>query len=170
MGWEGQSQLRGTARKKGWSPEPGWWGTGDSMPLNRFGHEAGHERCGSEDFSLTGCYYPSQVGASVTTFAAVTPSFQLTSSQQFHHTPWLSCRLPQSGDVNDLPSSPEVGPDWLKPSAHSILLVGDWFGAGHMIQLRPMSGEMLAELSGKRIHLSPLRVFHGGSDGKRICL
>ena len=43
------------------------------MPLNRFGHEAGHERCGREDFSLTGCYYPSLVGACVTTFAAVHP-------------------------------------------------------------------------------------------------
>ena len=69
-----------------------------------------------------------------------------------------------------MPSSPEVGPDWLKPSAYSILLVGDWFGAGHMTQLRPMNEEMIAGPSGKRIHLSPLRVFHSGSDGKRTCL
>ena len=69
-----------------------------------------------------------------------------------------------------MPSSPEVGPDWLKPSAYSILLVGDWFGAGHMTQLRPMNEEMIAGPSGERIHLSPLRVFHSGSDGKRTCL
>ena len=43
------------------------------MPLNRLGHEAGHGRCGREDFSLTGCYYPSQVVASVKIFAAAHP-------------------------------------------------------------------------------------------------
>ena len=50
--------------------------------------------------------------------------------------------------MNDSPSAPEVGPDWLKPSAYPILLVRDWFRAGHMTQLRPMRGEMFAGVSG----------------------
>lgn len=159
MEWGWRIPARGTAREMdGVMSHDG----GDSMPLSSLGYEAGHWRWGwssKEDFSSIGCYYPSQVVASVTTFAGPhPPSFHLTSFQQAHHTlleEAASSHSPSCG-MNDSPSAPEVGSDWLKPSAYPILLVRDWFRAGHMTQLRPTRGEMFAGVSGERIARSPL--------------
>lgn len=86
------------------------------------------------------------------------PNFHLTSVQRAHHTlpEGAASSHPPSCGMNDSPSAPEVGSDWLKPSAYLILLVHDWFRAGHMTQLRPMRGEMFAGVSGERIARSPL--------------
>lgn len=115
------------------------WGMGDSMPLSRFGHKAGHGRwgwSGRESSSLTGWNYPSQVVASVTVLCCL-PSYHLSST----HQALPFGKLP---GPNSYPA-PEVGPDWLKPSVPSIPLVHDWFREGHMTQLRPRrGGEMFA--------------------------